>query len=66
MWYYVNIIKNTIRVSETDLINKFIEKGGKVNKYYLHKWNRNKRTLVYLHGWFSGRNFREAILKALG
>lgn len=49
-----------------DLIEAFLKKGGKVDKYYLRATNRGKRTLVYLHGWFSGQNIRTAIMKALG
>lgn len=37
-----------------------------MDKYYLHDWNKNKHALVYLEGWFSGKNIREALLKALG
>jgi len=42
-----------------------LEKGGRIDKYYLQRWNKNKHTLVYLNGWFSGKNIREAILNAL-
>jgi len=47
------------------LISKFIAKGGYVNKYYLQDWNKNKQALVYLKGWFGGKNIREALIKAL-
>jgi hypothetical protein len=42
-----------------------IKKGGRIDKYYLRDWNKNKTTLVYLNGWFKGKNIREAIMKAL-
>ncbi|MFC1727342.1 hypothetical protein ACFL0Y_02355 [Patescibacteria group bacterium] len=46
------------------LILTLLERGGRINKYYLQKKKRNP-SLVYLNGWFSGRNIREAVLKAL-
>jgi len=49
----------------TDLITSFIKKGGKINKYYLQDISRNKPSLVYLKGWFRGKNIKEAITKAL-
>lgn len=49
-----------------ELIQFFQGKGGKIDSYYLRNTNRGKRTLVYLHGWFSGQNIRAAIMKALG
>jgi len=49
-----------------ELIQFFLGKGGKIDHYYLRNTNRGKRTLVYLHGWFSGQNIRSAIMKALG
>lgn len=48
-----------------DLLNTFFKRGGKIDKYYLQDWNRNKRTLVYLNGWYSGKNIRAALMKAL-
>jgi len=47
-----------------NLITVLLKKGGRINKFYLQKKKRNP-SLVYLNGWFSGRNIREAILKAL-
>lgn len=47
-----------------NLIVTFLEKGGRINKFYLQKKKRNP-SLVYLNGWFRGRNIREAILRAL-
>jgi hypothetical protein len=41
------------------------KKGGHVDKYYLREWNKNKHAIVFLNGWFSGKNIREALLKAL-
>ena len=48
-----------------ELINQLIRKGGRINEYYLRNNNTNKQTLVYLNGWHSGCNIREAITKAL-
>jgi hypothetical protein len=48
-----------------ELMSFFLKKGGHIDKYYLQKSNKNKKTLVYLKGWFSGKNIREALLKAL-
>jgi hypothetical protein len=42
-----------------------LKKEGSIDKYYLQEWNKNKHTVVYLNGWFGGKNLREAILKAL-
>ena len=47
------------------LIELFLKKGGYVNKFYLQDWNKNKHALVYLNGWFGGKNIREALTKAL-
>lgn len=47
-----------------DLINQFLKQGGKINSYYLQNSLRSKQTLVYLNGWFSGKNIRDAITKA--
>jgi len=49
----------------TELLVLFSKKGGRIDKYYLRQWNKNKKTLVYLNGWFGGRNAREALQKAL-
>lgn len=43
----------------------FSKKGGRVDKYYLFEWNRNKHAIVFLNGWFAGKNIREALTKAL-
>lgn len=56
-------ISNTNSV--TDLIASLVKRGGKIDKYYLQDWNKNKSTLVYLNGWFRGKNIREALIKAL-
>jgi hypothetical protein len=47
------------------MVASVLKKGGTVNKYYLQDWNKNKSALVYLNGWFKGKNIREALLKAL-
>ena len=62
--YTDRIIINN-KLPREDLISLFIEKGGRINKYYLQDWNRSKPALVYFKGWFGGKNCREAILKAL-
>lgn len=48
------------------LITLFQSKGGRIDKYYLRGINRGRKALVYLNGWFSGQNVREAISKAFG
>ncbi|KKS88138.1 MAG: hypothetical protein UV64_C0029G0011 [Parcubacteria group bacterium GW2011_GWC1_43_11b] len=48
------------------LIESFLKKGGKIDRYYLREVNRGKRSLVYFNGWFSGQNIRAAIMKSLG
>jgi hypothetical protein len=48
-----------------ELVDHFLKRGGKIDRYYLRDWNKNKHTLVHLKGWFSGKNVREAIQKAL-
>jgi hypothetical protein len=52
--------------SVSQLVDKFLQKGGRIDKYYLRGTNPSKRSLVYLHGWFSGQNIRDAIMKAFG
>lgn len=53
------------KTSVDELIAIFLKKGGRIDKYYLQEWNKNKHTIIYLKGWFGGKNIREAILKAL-
>jgi len=48
-----------------ELIQTFLKRGGRIDKYYLRDWNRNKHATVYLGGWFGGKNIREALTKAL-
>jgi hypothetical protein len=60
---YTKIINTQSSVDE--LITTFLNKGGRIDKYYLQSWNRNRHTILYLNGWFAGKNIREAILKAL-
>jgi len=57
---FINNNKETI----DNLIVIFFEEGGRIDKFYLQKRKRNP-SLVYLNGWFRGRNIREAILRAL-
>jgi len=43
----------------------FLKQGGHVNEYYLQERNKNKHAIVFLNSWFSGKNIREALVKAL-
>jgi len=54
-----------IKPSTDELISIFLKKGGRIDKYYLQRWNRNKHTILYLNGWFGGKNIHEALLRAL-
>lgn len=47
------------------LVERFLKRGGYINKYYLQDSNKNKQALVHLDGWFGGKNIREALVKAL-
>lgn len=51
--------------SVDELLKIFQERGGRINRYYLGEWNKNKHTVVFLNGWFGGRNIREALTRAL-
>jgi len=42
-----------------------LKRGGHIDQYYLQTWNKNKHAVIYLNGWFGGKNIREALLKAL-
>ena len=44
---------------------EFLQRGGRIDNYYLQASNQNKHTLLYLKGWFGGKNIRETLLKAL-
>jgi len=55
---------NNKKDATDNLIVTFLEKGGRINEFYLQKKGRNP-SLVYLNGWFRGRNIREAISRAL-
>jgi len=48
-----------------ELIKEFLLKGGHIDKYYLHNLGKGKHTVLFLNGWFGGKNIREALLKAL-
>lgn len=48
-----------------ELVARFVKRGGKINRFYLSNPLRCKQTLVYLNGWFSGKNVKDAIEKAL-
>jgi hypothetical protein len=60
---YNNLIVNQPSVDK--LIKIFLKKGGRIDKYYLQDNNQSKHTLLYLKGWFAGKNMREAINKAI-
>jgi len=60
---YNSVINTKQTVDE--LIESFLKKGGRIDKYYLRDWNKNKRVLIYLNGWISGKNMSEALQKAL-
>lgn len=47
------------------LMARFLKQGGKIDKYYLRRDRPSKRVLVNLHGWFGGKDVREAINKAI-
>jgi hypothetical protein len=46
------------------LVVKFFDEGGKINKYYLQNPRKNP-VLVYLNGWYRGKNISDAISRAL-
>jgi hypothetical protein len=62
LWYNRGIDN---KFSLDKLVENLRKKGGHVNKYYLQEWNKNKHAVVFLNGWFAGKNIREAITKAL-
>ena len=64
MCYNELINYNKVATDTDSLIMAFFEEGGRINEFYLQKKKRNP-SLVYLNGWFRGRNIREAILRAL-
>ena len=53
-------------VNETidEVVEDFIQKGGRINPYYLTK-PKSKPALVFYKRWYRGRNIREAITRAL-
>jgi len=55
---------NNKKETTDNLIIAFFKGGGRINEFYLKKKRKNP-SLVYLNGWFRGRNIREAILRAL-
>ena len=59
------VIKSLNKISLEKLVDSFVKKGGRINKYYLRSTNQGKCALVHLNGWHSGQNIRVAILKAL-
>lgn len=47
-----------------EVVKDFIQKGGRINSYYLTNLKRSP-TLVFYKRWYRGRNIREAITRAL-
>lgn len=47
-----------------EVIKDFIQKGGRINSYYLTR-PKSRPTLVFYKRWYKGRNIREAIRRAL-
>jgi len=47
-----------------EVIKGFLEKGGRINKYYLQNPKRGP-SLVFYKKWFRGKNIRDAISRAL-
>ena len=45
-------------------IDKFLKRGGRINKYYLNNPRQNP-VLVFYKRWYRGRNILEAIKRAL-
>jgi hypothetical protein len=64
--YNVSIPTKTI-ISQTleELLERFTKRGGTVNRFYLQTPARNRKSLVYLKGWYTGANIKDAIVKAL-
>ena len=61
---YNDCIENKNITDTTDnLIINFFEKGGRIDKFYLQN-QRKGPFLVYLNGWYGGKNIRDAISKA--
>ena len=48
-----------------ELVDKLLKRGGHVNNYYLKDFNKNKPAVVFLKRWFSGKNIKQALMKAL-
>ena len=48
-----------------DLLAQFRQAGGTIDRYYLRTDRSSKKTLVNLNGWYSGKNIREAVTRAL-
>lgn len=47
-----------------ELVERFLARGGKIDKSYLSPNVTTRRALVNLNGWFGGKNLREAITRA--
>jgi hypothetical protein len=52
-----------LKTDLNQLVSKFLQEGGKINKYYLSKPNKGP-SLVYFKGWYRGQNIADAITKA--
>jgi len=46
------------------MVAALLKRGGHVDNYYLQNWNKNKPAVVFLKGWFRGKNIRDALLRA--
>jgi len=47
-----------------EIIENFLNKGGRINKRYLKSTSKGP-VLVFYKQWYRGRNIREAISRAL-
>jgi hypothetical protein len=60
-----DILKLILNSKETlETVEKFLIKGGKINKYYLKNPSRGP-ALVFYKRWYRGKNIRDAIARAL-
>ena len=65
-WHGNNVtMEKMIDDDKNVLMGRFLELGGKIDKYYLRKDRMSKQVLVNLNGWFTGKNVQDAITKAI-
>jgi len=62
---YLTIANTSTKSTVEELVALLVKRGGRVDRSYLRKTNMNKHALVWLKGWFGGKNIREALTKAL-